>query len=315
MKKIKFENAEIIKPAKVNIDGIEYEVTPAQLTVIENYLSAETLNQMQDNMEEVGVIASPTEPTTNEKIWIQKGKNLLSGIIEGYEFLNTNSGTINANSEWFVTEYIPVNGGEKYSASGFSTYNKWWFDENKNFISYTEDYTAIAPTNAKYLRMNGRISSSSNMIVAQQDTILEYEPYMENTIHVKNENGVFEKFVNVRDTGWITLEDYTTETDGWRGKIHARRCGNLVQIKASCYPLNALSVNAFGSIFFNTLPETFKPLELVRGSTYAKDGSNNIINNLCVSITEDGEFSLDNTSGQDITSIAYFAFNATYFVD
>ena len=34
-------------------------------------LSAENLNQMQDNMEEVGVVVSPTEPTTNEKVWIQ----------------------------------------------------------------------------------------------------------------------------------------------------------------------------------------------------------------------------------------------------
>ena len=39
-------------------------------------ISAENLNQMQNNMEEVGVAISPTEPTTNENVWIQKGKNL-----------------------------------------------------------------------------------------------------------------------------------------------------------------------------------------------------------------------------------------------
>lgn len=52
MEKINFENASIITPAKVTINGTDYEVTPAQLTIVQNYLSAETLNDMQDNIED-----------------------------------------------------------------------------------------------------------------------------------------------------------------------------------------------------------------------------------------------------------------------
>lgn len=51
MEKINFENASIITPAKVTINGTDYEVTPAQLTTVQNYLSAETLNGMQTNIE------------------------------------------------------------------------------------------------------------------------------------------------------------------------------------------------------------------------------------------------------------------------
>jgi hypothetical protein len=41
-------------------------------------LNDTNLNQMQANMEKAGVVVSPTEPTTNEKVWIQKGKNLFN---------------------------------------------------------------------------------------------------------------------------------------------------------------------------------------------------------------------------------------------
>jgi hypothetical protein len=136
-----------------------------------------------------------------------------------------------------------------------------------------------------------------------------------NSIMVKNDNGEFEEFIKKEeDTGWVILEDYGT-TDAWRGKIQARRKGSLVQIKADCYPPTEINIDAFGTLLFNTLPEVFKPLDLVRDSVYAKDGSNNIIDNLCLSITADREIALDNTSGQNVTSMSYFTFNATYFVD
>lgn len=50
MNKIPFENGTIVTPAKVTINEVEYEVTPAEYTG-ETPLSAENLNQMQDNVE------------------------------------------------------------------------------------------------------------------------------------------------------------------------------------------------------------------------------------------------------------------------
>lgn len=49
-------------------------------------LSEETLNQMQDNMEEVGVIVSPTEPTTNEKVWFKTDNNSIMVKNDNGEF-------------------------------------------------------------------------------------------------------------------------------------------------------------------------------------------------------------------------------------
>ena len=43
-------------------------------------ITAETLNEMQENIEESAVVVSSTEPTTNEKVWIKLNisKNMLN---------------------------------------------------------------------------------------------------------------------------------------------------------------------------------------------------------------------------------------------
>lgn len=51
MTKIPFENSEILQQAKVTIDGVDYPITPAQMKVVQHYLSAEELNNLQDNIE------------------------------------------------------------------------------------------------------------------------------------------------------------------------------------------------------------------------------------------------------------------------
>lgn len=145
------------------------------------------------------LIVSSTEPTgkNRKKVWIQKGKNLLSGIIPGYEFSNSQSGNTNVNENWFITEFIPVEGGKTYYVQGFSNNARWWFDENKNFISSSIENPYSAPSNAKYLRLNGEISSSSNMLIYQGSTETTYEAYIDPKIYIKNNNGVYEEFINI----------------------------------------------------------------------------------------------------------------------
>ena len=151
----------------------------------ETALNVPNLNKLNN------VVISPTEPTTGEEVWIQKGKNLLSGIIENYT-LDGNGG-ISAYNGYFVTEFIKVKPNTSYIASGFSTQHKEWYDEDFSLISNTGDNPAISPSNAKYLRMNGSTSSSSNMQIEQGSTATSYEPYIENKIYTKNDNGVYEE--------------------------------------------------------------------------------------------------------------------------
>jgi len=52
MKRIIFENAEIVTPAKVTVSGTDYNITPAVYTEVDKYLSAEALEELQDNTED-----------------------------------------------------------------------------------------------------------------------------------------------------------------------------------------------------------------------------------------------------------------------
>lgn len=92
MNKIEFENASVVTPAKVTINGTDYEVTPAQLTTVENYLSAETLNDMQDNIEDAinGVVESGNN-TNGSWVKYSDGTMICRKTFEKTSFLTTTS--------------------------------------------------------------------------------------------------------------------------------------------------------------------------------------------------------------------------------
>lgn len=147
--------------------------------------NAENLNKLNN------VVISSTEPITGEEVWIQKGKNLLSGIIEGYT-LDGNGG-ITAYNGAYITKFIEVQPNTSYVASGFSNQYKEWYDENFAKISNVTDNPAISPSNAKYLRMNGT-GNIGNIQIEQGSTATSYEPYIDKKIHTKNDNDVYEEF-------------------------------------------------------------------------------------------------------------------------
>ena len=54
---------------------------------------------------------------------------------------------------------------------------KDWYTADKTFISNTNDKTATAPANAKFCRMNGVISTSSNMQLEEGSTATSYTSF------------------------------------------------------------------------------------------------------------------------------------------
>lgn len=183
-------------------------------------LSAETLNQMQSNIEESCVVVSPTEPTTNEKVWIQKGKNIynpntmpLSTGLWG----NSNTQKIVSNSGGkFVI--VPIQGGNTitiskegnaiyyattstYPAEGASLLDNWTGSETINKVTITTNQ------NANYLFLG--LYSTTKLMVEYNSTATEYEAYVEKAIHTKNDNGVYEEFYNEND---YKIETVTTGT-------------------------------------------------------------------------------------------------------
>lgn len=211
-------------------------------------LSAENLNQMQNNMEKAGVIVSSTEPTTNEKVWIQKGKNLFnSNSIIWFTNCTNNNGTIiqstadtNSYLRWKIQTFL---NGEYVSNPEVILKN----DIGKVSLKFTKDnsFNQIA------IGLNGSVIDTlvgldisdlineeayvisfeiinttqgsvswNNIQLEQGSTATDYEKYIDKKIYCKNDNGEFEEFVNASqienrimsfDVNLANGETYTNE--------------------------------------------------------------------------------------------------------
>lgn len=172
---------------------------------------------------------SPTEPTTNEKVWIQKGKNLLdlkkwnfescilngdgtitSNIINNYycriftdylnDFLFKNKGkTITFSTGTPLnnkTTSIIINGTR---TSGFTYQEEGEANSGKASITIAEDFTSIANIELRFNRESSPFTDTttiiSNLQLEQGSTATEYEEYIEEKVWVKNDNGVYVPFV------------------------------------------------------------------------------------------------------------------------
>ena len=141
-----------------------------------------------------------------------KGKNLFdkNKIVAGYILAQDGSIAPPNNSE-ASSDYIAIESSNPYtfSVSNYTvqTGGSMWlaislFDSNKNIIARYADYnissitvTASQTVNAKYIRVSYRYNDSNIKCQLEYcSTATAYEPYVEKQIHIKNKNGVFEKF-------------------------------------------------------------------------------------------------------------------------
>lgn len=169
-------------------------------------IKASTLNTMQSNIEESCVAVSPTQPETNEKVWIQKGKNLFNrenSILKGYYL--SNEGTYETSIGSYVQNYyIAVSPNTEYILwhDKGDALRVGFFDNNEIFISRQttneKNLHFTTPANCKYLIISWDVLETSNddnnIQLEQGSTATEYEAYIEETVWVKNDNGVYIPF-------------------------------------------------------------------------------------------------------------------------
>ena len=123
MKKFNFKNRIQSNPRLLRLKNpttgeiIDYEIQDLQESeIVENgtEMTAEVLNTMQSNIEESCVAVSPTQPTTGEKVWIQKGKNLIRNFLMHYQLVN--EGLI-PDELCATTDYIEIKTNTDYRYS------------------------------------------------------------------------------------------------------------------------------------------------------------------------------------------------------
>lgn len=201
---------------KINFQDLPNTDTP---------IKASTLNQMQSNIEESCVAVSPTQPETNERVWIQKGKNLLIPFNKTAVISNDNDTfTFQADLpiNWYGciakaeleanTEYtISCSNSIGYGRIGLATMSEGGPDSYKPDTNLGEDILHLfeASKNSTTFISNKKqtvylmycsdsprenLSSFTTSIQLEQgSTATEYEAYIYMKIWHKNKNGVFEK--------------------------------------------------------------------------------------------------------------------------
>lgn len=169
-------------------------------------VNADTFNTFQNNIEKSAVVVSPTQPTTNEKVWFKKGKNFLNKnnyIIdsEGYIgfVVNLKSGqtyTLSSNLP-IIAKFAKESNlsGETVGPQNWVKFTSWTFVAGQNTGNYLNNVVYIG-INEKGFQKNVEAYSNYNIQIEQGSTATEYEAYIEATIYVKNNNGVYEKFIN-----------------------------------------------------------------------------------------------------------------------
>ena len=179
--------------------------------------------------EEARVVISPTEPTTGEEVWIQKGKNLFNkdnyNLFKGY--LNpTSTGPVFVANAAAETIYIKCLPNTTYTVSRKFLENNFRVGSGVNIPitgeqmtqlineSNATEITITTGENDNYLYVYVRWIGQSEYTLAnildslqveQGATSTIYEEYVDKKIYTKNDNGVYEEFYSETN-----LEVYST---------------------------------------------------------------------------------------------------------
>lgn len=164
----------------------------------------------KSELQEHGVVVSPTQPTTGEKVWLKKGKNLYNKNtkIDG-KALNVSDGTTVSYANRSTSDYIEVMQNTDYVISCSGT------EMIVNIVEYTEDKSYkqnfiasqfTTSNDTKYIRFYSATDAMETAQLEAGTTVTEYEEYTEPAIYIKNDNGVYEEFMSKEDN----LQIYST---------------------------------------------------------------------------------------------------------
>jgi hypothetical protein len=115
------------------------------------------------------------------------GKNKFdkSKTLNGYEITDVGNGTIGANLNWFVTDFIPVIPNTSYKISGKANGNAvLGYNENKQFITNFPNAGTVGitiPNNVRYIKLNGMLKQKDTFQIEEGEKATTYEPYKEYT--------------------------------------------------------------------------------------------------------------------------------------
>lgn len=175
------------------------------MMIIQNGVNKKkNIKQMAKELSTVAV--SATQPITNKKVWFKIGKNkfdksrYIENIATGAS--RTKNLKLEPNTVYTMSSNMTKtssNTADLFFASGCNASvstdaNGVWDGQSRTVTSDENGYVTVA-----YRKQS--TSQTPNLMdawyqIEQGSTATEYEAYIEATIYVKNNNGVYEKFIN-----------------------------------------------------------------------------------------------------------------------
>lgn len=282
-----------------------------------------TIDYVNNDLEKIKV--SPTEPTTNEKVWIQKGKNLFNKntALIGFWVKNGQPEYTSDKLTNVLSSYIKVKPNTTYTISG-CIIGLWTcvysYNENKTYydeIAYTntsEILTFTTGENDYYIRVafGEGLPTIDLMQIEQGSTATEYEEYAEKKIWCKNDNGEFEEFINAENMPSIRKISYREFFDSLNyalSEFEAYQYGNIVNIQRLVIS-NVGDITAttqIGKINPKYYPKGNKPVRVLGSSGGVA------IDYICFVETEG--FLINRTQTVTKVSNSVYVFNSSYTIN
>ena len=273
------------------------KITFENLPSTDTPLSAANLNELQDNVEdaidEAGVVVSPTEPTTDrKKVWLQKGKNLFNGnalgaiTSVGVTATPTGSkiklnGTTTTAGGIYTTQYLCNLKAGKYklsysiesgtvSTAGYAILLR---KSNGDSLDPVNDVYTLATDQAVYFRIYVNASGIvfNNLVLKLQlekgEEATEYEDYVEDKTFILNDN-VYEEYEPINDDVKNFMDKYKISTTTFNlisgysfsnqyiSSPYVRKIGDIVELNMI---INCANNVPSTDVQIGVLPSGFRP--------------------------------------------------------
>ena len=261
-------------------------------------LTAENLNKLQ---QDIGTVVSPTEPQGNErlKVWIKKGKNLISIERLLNVAINESTGGVDYNTTRLCSDYIYLLKGVYSISCNLARFAYAIYDEKKQFnkfISWNSFPNQFAIEKNCYVRIefvknaDGSVGITkddiSTLQLEQNSEVTEYEAYIEPKTYVLNNNNVYEEFKKEVETDWINLiSGYNT---------FYRKINRIVEINLNIYDSAGFSVEETVNKLLGTLPEGFRPSKDINIPVFSRTIGGVFTNPLRLIVKTTGEVNIYN---------------------
>lgn len=193
-------NWEDIEANEVYIGKAEEAPETAKIIVEEEDLKeSSTLGKSE-------VYVGADEPTTGEKVWFRKGKNLFNKDNATESIYLETTGTTGASSVSNTSEYIKIEKGTLILSYDYTELANQgargycFYDNNKSFLS-GGTYDNANKVNKLIASVDGYLRFSYDKNATNVKLVQEY-----NQIFVRNSNGVYEEFIKKHEEIYSTEE-------------------------------------------------------------------------------------------------------------